>query len=171
MYTEGKTSRLRKVHPRILRTHVDSACMIADYSTAPVWSVIGSYGVVHRGCDVMSGVGAHQGACSAGWAHVFWLCISSMDGSTWHAARGFFLSGCCCVCAAGCGAGLLYLLGAPGFVVRASALGMGCAGVCWCGFASCRVLCVLLCYCVLLLTCASVVPAPRCRLSTATFVS
>ena len=104
-------------------------------------------------------------------AQVFWFCVSSMGGSAWHAARGFFLSGCCCVCAAGCGAGLLYLLGAPGFVVRASALGMGCAGVCWCGFASCRVLCVLLCYCVLLLTCASVVPAPRCRLSTATFVS
>ena len=42
--------------------------------------------------------------------------------------------------------------GAPGLVVSAGALGVGCAGGSWRGFASCRVLCVLFCYCVLLLT-------------------
>ena len=33
--------------------------------------------------------------------------------------------------------------GAPGFVVSAGALGVGCVAGCWRGFASCRVLCVL----------------------------
>ena len=42
--------------------------------------------------------------------------------------------------------------GASGVVFSSGALGGGRAGSCWRGFASCRVLCVLFCYCVLLLT-------------------
>ena len=122
--------------------------MSVGYCKGPVWSAMGPYRVVQRGCDVWLWCAPGGGVCSAEWAQVFGFCVSSMGCSACPAAWVFFLSGCCCVCAAGRGSAVSTRQAAVAHRGLLSVPWVSAVrGGCWRGFASCCVSCfAAVCY-------------------------